>query len=189
MRDLSLTEILLAKSAMEKFMAQAGRTIKHYHVNNGRFAENGFINAVNGKYEKITFCGVGAHHQNGIIENKNKIFTTGGHTLFFHGRRMWPIMIDEMFWPFAIKAVDERLNSLQVDLIGQTPESILLGVEIEEMPVKSYHTLFFPKNVLDAHLQSSGGAGPPKWESRSWIVAYLGHLTFHAGNVALVWNP
>ena len=62
MRDLSLTETLIAKSAMEKVMAQTGRTGKHYHSNNGRFSDNGFINAVNGKYQKIKFCGVGAHH-------------------------------------------------------------------------------------------------------------------------------
>ena len=53
-------------------MAQAGRTVKHYHADNGRFDENGFIDAVNGKDQKITFCGVGAHHQIGIIENKIK---------------------------------------------------------------------------------------------------------------------
>ena len=67
MRDLSLPKTLIAKSAMERVMAQAGRTIKHYHAENGRCADNGFINAVNWKYHKITFCGVGAHHQNGII--------------------------------------------------------------------------------------------------------------------------
>ena len=82
-------------------------------------------------------------------------------------------MIDEIFWPFAIKAVAERMNSLQVDLTGQTPESILHGVEIEDIQVKSYHTIFCPTYVLDARLQSSGGAGPPKWEPRSRIGVYL----------------
>ena len=48
MRDLSPTETLLAKSAMEKVVAQAGRTVKHYHANNSRFADNGLIDAVNG---------------------------------------------------------------------------------------------------------------------------------------------
>ena len=67
MRDLSPTKTLLAKSAIEKVMEQAGRNVKHYHANNGRFAEYGFINAVNVKYQKIISCGVGAHHQNGII--------------------------------------------------------------------------------------------------------------------------
>ena len=137
-------------------MAQAGRTVKQYHGDNGRFSNNGFIDAVNGKDQKITFCGIGAHHQNGSIENKNKILTTGGHTFLLHRRRMWPNMTDEMLWPFAITSVSERLNRLQVVLAGQTPESILNGVEIEDIPVKSYHTLFCPTYVLDAHLQTSG---------------------------------
>ena len=106
-----------------------------------------------------------------------------------HGRRMWTNMIDEMLWPFAIKYVAERLNSLQVDLTGQTTESTLHGVEIEDIPVKSYHTLFCPTYVLDARRQNSRGAGPPKWEPRSQIGLYLGHSLVHAGNVALVWNP
>ena len=106
-----------------------------------------------------------------------------------NGKHMWPNMIDEMFWLFAIKAVSERLNSLQVDITGQTPESILNGVEIEDIPVKSYHTLFCPTYVLDARLQSSGGADPPKWEPRSRIVVYLVHSPFHSGNLALVCNP
>ena len=97
-------------------------------------------------------------------------------------------MIDDMFWPFAMKAVAERLNSLQVDTQGRTPESILHDIKVEEIPVKSFHTLFCPTYVLDARLQSAGGAGPPKWEPRSRIGVYLGHSPFHAGSVALVWN-
>ena len=77
MRELSLAETLLSKEAMEKLMAQAGRSIKHYHADNGRFAYNVFVDDVNIKSKKLTFCGVGVHHQNGIIENKNKVLTTG----------------------------------------------------------------------------------------------------------------
>ena len=60
---------------------------------------------------------------------------------------------------------------------------------MENIPVKSIHTLFIPIYVLDARLQNSGGAGPPKWEPRSRIGVYLGHSPFHAGSIALVWNP
>ena len=114
MQDFSLAETLLAKGAVEKVMAQAGPSIKHYHADNGRFADNGVVDAVNSKYQKLTFCGVVAHHQNGIIENKNKVLTTGARILLLHGIRMWTQMIDYMFWPFAMKAVAERLNSLQM---------------------------------------------------------------------------
>ena len=104
------------------------------------------------------------------------------------GKRMWPQIIDSMFWPFAMKAVSKRLNILQVDILGRKMGSILHSVEVKYIPVKSYNTLFCPTYVLDARLHIAGGAGPPKWELRSRIGVYLGHLTFQARIVALVWN-
>ena len=101
---------------------------------------------------------------------------------------MWLQMIDEMFWPFFIKYVSERHNILQLDHKGQTPNSILYGVDVEDIPVKSFHTLFFPIYAIDVRLQSSGRAGLPKWEPRSRIGVYLVHLPFHAGRMALVLN-
>ena len=38
--------------------------IKHYHADNGRFAEPSFRNDIVESGQRITFCGVGAHHQN-----------------------------------------------------------------------------------------------------------------------------
>ena len=94
MRSLSLAETLLAKAAMEKTIAQARQTVKHYHADNGRFADNG---AIDSKDQKITFCGIGAHHQNNIVENKNKLLTNGAQTLLLHGIRNWPQIVDKMF--------------------------------------------------------------------------------------------
>ena len=110
-------------------MAQAKRSVKHYQADNRRSADNGFVDAVNSKSQKLTFCGVGAHHQNSIIENRNKVLTTGARTLLLHCIRIWPQIIDDMFCPFEMKAVAKRLNILQVDILGQTPESYLHGVK------------------------------------------------------------
>ena len=139
--------------------------------------------------QTISFCGVGAHHQNGIVEGKNKILTQGARTLLLHGMRMWPLMITTMFWPFAIKAMAERMNKLHILSDGSTPESKLYGLDKNTIPVGSYHTLFCPIYVLDSRSQSAGAIGPPKWEPRSRIGIYLGHSPFHAGSVALVFNP
>ena len=103
--------------------------------------------------------------------------------------RMWPQMVDQMFWPFAIKAAAERINSLHIDTEGNTPESKFHGINIDNIPVKSYHTMFCPCYVLDSRLHNAGSIGPPKWEPRSKICVYLGHSPFHAGSVALVYNP
>ena len=81
------------------------------------------------------------------------------------------------------------MNSLHVNSEGQTPESIMYGIDLETIPVKNFHTLFCPVYVLDHRLQSAGGPGPPKWEPRSCIGVYLGHSPFHAECIALVFNP
>ena len=116
------TETLLVKAAWKKFLSQAGRRVKHYHTDNGRFSDNGFLFAVNSKYQKITFCGIGAHHKIGIVEDKNKIINQGSRTILLNGMCMWPQIINQMFCQFAFKDIAEMLNTLQVKIDGSTPE-------------------------------------------------------------------
>jgi hypothetical protein len=85
MRDFTVNETILAVKAFKKVMAQANCTDKHYHADNGAFAHKGFLDKVNRKDQKITFCAIRAHHQNGIIENKNKMLTLSARTLLLYG--------------------------------------------------------------------------------------------------------
>jgi hypothetical protein len=136
MWNFTLEETLQAKRAYEKVLAQAGRRAKHYHADNGRSSDRSLHQDVDDKGQSISFCGVGAHHQNGIIENRNKQLTLGARTLLMHGIRHWPQMVDTMFWPFAIKAMADRLNSLHMDDNGNTPESIMFEVNLDSIPVR-----------------------------------------------------
>lgn len=189
MRNFTLEETLMAKKAYEKVMAQAGWAVKAYRGDNGRFADAGWLQACNEKDQTPTYCGVGAHHQNGIIENRIKQLTNTARTLLLHAMRMWPGMIDTMFWPFALKAAADRINALHLNPDGKsTPESKLHNVELSDLPVKNFQTLFCPVYVLDHRLHQAGSIGPPKWEPRSRVGIYMGHSPFHAGNVALVFN-
>jgi hypothetical protein len=189
MCNFTINETLFAPKAFEKVLAQANWHVKHYHANNGALVHKSFMEEVNHKDQKITFCGVGGHHQNRIIENKNKMLTLSARMLLLHGMQLWPQMIDTMFWPFAFKAAVECHNCLSFNKDGQTPISILHGVTSKTITVKSFHTLFFPVYVLDSRAQSACGPGPPKWERCSHIGVYLGHSPFHAGRLALVFNP
>jgi hypothetical protein len=102
--------------------------------------------------------------------------------------RMGPQMVDKVFWPFAIKAAVERMNSLHIDTADHTPESKFYGVNIENIPVKTFCTMFCPCYILDSRLHNAGSIGPTKWEPRSNICVYLGHSPLHAGRVALFYN-
>ena len=99
---------------------------------------------------------------------------------------------------------DHLYDFLYVHLMQDfTVEETLLAVKAFEKTlakadrlVTHYHadngifaTFFCPVYVLDSRAQSAGGPGLPKWEPRCRIGVYLGHSPFHAGSVALVFNP
>jgi hypothetical protein len=68
MQDLTLDEFLLAKSSFEQLASKGGVTINSFHADIGCFADSGFQQAIKEADQKITYCAVGAHHQNGIVE-------------------------------------------------------------------------------------------------------------------------
>ena len=162
MRSLELSETLLAKQAFETIAACSGHFIWWYHEDNGRYASNGFLASINADNQTITFCGVGAHHQNGVIERQIRVVTEKDRTLLLHAQRHWPECVDTMLWPFAVKAAIDRLNNLQIDLDDNTPSSKFFGTSSKYINVDNYHVFVCPVYVLDSRLQS-GAIGPPKW--------------------------
>ncbi len=95
-------ETLLAKLAFEKLCAKVDYSDKHYQADNGCFSDNEFLAAWDNLNQTMEFCGVGAHHQNGTVKNRNKLLTQTSRVPLLHGMKMWPQMVDQMFWPFAI---------------------------------------------------------------------------------------
>jgi hypothetical protein len=109
----------------EQLCARADWSVKHYHADNGQFSDTAFLATCNNLNQTIEFFRLGAHHQNGIVENRNKEHTQGARVLLLHGMRMWPQMIDQMFWPFEIKATAKRINSPHINTEDNIPESHL----------------------------------------------------------------
>jgi len=109
-RYLTLDETLLAKTSFERHAHNGGVCIKSYCADNGRFADQGFRDAIDTSNQQITFCAVGAHHQNGIVDRRIKELMLIGRTLLLHAVRHWPGYITTMRWPFALKEATYRLN-------------------------------------------------------------------------------
>lgn len=137
---------------------------------------------------RITFCGVGAHHQNGITENAIKQLTIVSRTLLVHAQDHWHEYITTILWPFALKAAQDRLNQLNVGLDGKTPDMKFSGVAAMALSLRDFHTFGCPCYILDNKLQTNP-MGVPKWEPRARLGIYLGRSPAHDGNVALVLNP
>ncbi len=59
-------ETVEAKEAFKRFTSRHGVTIEHYNADNDCFADNLFHEAIQQSGQSITYCGIKAHHQNGI---------------------------------------------------------------------------------------------------------------------------
>jgi hypothetical protein len=110
MRDLTLDETLLARTSFGRHANEGRVTINSYHADHGRFADAGFQQAVKNSNQKITYCAVGAHHQNGIVEWRIKELTLISCTLLLHAKQHWPNYITMMLWSFVLKEAAYRLN-------------------------------------------------------------------------------
>ena len=77
-----------------------------------RVLNRGFKNDLNDKDQTITFCGVGAHHQNGIVESKNRILTEGARTLLLHVIRIWPQIIDTIILALCFQSYGREIEQI-----------------------------------------------------------------------------
>ena len=76
------------KWIFEKFAHGCGVTVCSYRADNGRLAEKAFRDECKLQEQSISFCPVGANHQNGIAEASIKQSTLGSRTIFIHAQRL-----------------------------------------------------------------------------------------------------
>ena len=131
------------------------------------------------------FCGVGAHHQNGIVENHIGLLTRWSRTSLLHAKRHWPEMITTILWPYALKAASQRYNQFHINKQGLSLEQRFLGSTFKPL-ITNRHPWGCPVFVLTDSARENKS---PKWDPRSRVGIYLGHNPTHPGSVALVLNP
>jgi hypothetical protein len=84
-----------AKHAFKKIAAEHGVCIHHYHCDNGFYANNAFKESCKSSRQRLTFCGVNAHFQNGIaiLESEQK--------QLLHAHAPWTAAVHIAPWPYA----------------------------------------------------------------------------------------
>ena len=137
--------------------------------------------------QTISFCAVGAHHQNGLVEREIRTMTEGSRANLLHAQRRWPNAIGPILWPYAWKDFEYKKNRLKLDAAGRSALNKFAKVDVKP-DLRDFHPFGCPVFVLDSRLQS-GASMIPKWEPRARVGVYLGHSPCHAGSVALVLNP
>lgn len=180
-------QTLEAKKGYQRFASSHGVTLKRFHADNGIFAEKVFRDDLDANDQAITFCAVGVHHQNGLVERHIQTLSRGARASLLHAKRHWDEAVGTILWPYAWKDFEEKYNNFHLNEKGESPLNLFSESEVKA-DLKNYHPFGCPVFVLDARMQS-GTIGVPKWEPRSRVGVYLGHSPCHAGSVALVLNP
>ena len=126
---MTTQETLDAKHAFECVAEQHVIHIRHSHCDNGRFANRAFMDDIHKASQTITFCGVVAHHQNGVAERHIRDITEIARTMLLHAAHRWPKTITSNLWPQALKHATNVRNALPRK--GKTcwkPSSLLSNV-------------------------------------------------------------
>jgi hypothetical protein len=143
-----------------------GVRIKHNHADNGRFEDNLFIKDIEEKGQTICFCGVGAHHQNGIAEKRIGDLQRKATTLLLHSQRRWPDAINKHLWTYTIRVANDSRNYSPTNENGICPMSRFC--EISSVPSKkNQHYFGCPTYVLRKELQDQRKIR--KWSARTRI--------------------
>jgi len=179
------TEAISAKHHFELLASSYNRRIKRYHTDKGVFASKAFRDSCLLAKQLINFCGVDAHHQNGIAERYIWTITEHARSMLIHAMIHWPEIIKESFWPYAIQLAVDIHNSTPTDS-GLSPLEIFSGTTSSSNPLVNFHPFGCPIFVLEPTLHQNHKI--PKWKPRLRMGVYLGHSPDHALSIPLVFS-
>jgi hypothetical protein len=183
--DDSAAETTLAKQAFEKFAAKHGVHILHYHCDNRQFADNAWKQSCKTSCQRLTFCGVNAHFQNGIAEPAIQDLLESARKQLLHARACWPAAVHFALRPYVLRNAVLLHNSLPV-LEDETSRLELFSSIRVGCNMKHVHTFACPVFALQNALAS--GKLLPRWSPCAGLGLNLGPSPTHARNVYLVLN-
>ena len=176
------------RKLLKRYASLKGVRIQHYHVENGHFADKGFVNHCQDENQTLTYCGVNAYFQNGVAEKKVRDLQEKTWTCLLYAMHKWPRMIIANLWPYALRYVNHVANATPNKGEEITPLEKFSSVSVAPK-LRHFHSFGCPAYVLDNALQSGHGQGLPKWSSRSRLGVYLGASPNHARSVAWILSP
>ena len=183
--SLTVEETIKAKKSFEAYASSKGVKIKHYHADNGRFADKKFVLEVEKEGQTLSFCAAHAHFQNGKAEKRIRDLQEQARKVLLHSISKWPKASSTHLWPYALRHVNDIRNNIPNKSDGSSPVQRFTGVEVQTK-MKTFHTFGCPVYSLNTKLQNNQSI--PKWEPRAQVGLYLGNSPRHARSVSLVLN-
>ena len=124
--------------------------------------------------QTISFCGVNAHHQNGLAEKAIRDLQEQGWKSLLHAKARWSQAIHTSLWPYAL-----RMACYVSNMIPISPGSTKSRLEkFARVQVKHTHTFGCPVFALQSAV--AAGKSIPKCDARARMGVYVGPSPRHA---------
>ena len=133
-------ETVQPKITFEWYSEERGVPILHYHADNVRFADNGFIENCQLKNQCLTYCSINVHFQNGIAEKKIQDLQEATRTSLRFALHKWPHMLSIHLWPYAMHMANEIMISTPTKDSDKSPQELFSWVNVSPK-IKHFHTI------------------------------------------------
>eukprot|EP00804_Cyclotella_cryptica_P007267 CCRYP_017868-RA/>CCRYP_017868-RA protein AED:0.22 eAED:0.06 QI:0/0/0/1/1/1/2/0/1188 len=185
--SLTSSDTVRGKLLLEREAADVNVKIKSIHTDNGVFNSKEFREHCSSLNQKLSFSGVGAHHQNGVAENAICTISNMARANMIHASLRWPERSLLDLWPFAMSYAIWVHNRLPPHGHGLSPDELWSSTKSTHSDLSRAHVFGCPVYVLEPALQD--GKKIPKWDSRARQGIFVGFSSEHSSLVPLIFNP
>ena len=121
-------------------------------TDNGIFKANAFVKHIHESNQKIRYCGVNAHHQNGVAERAIRTVSEISRALLLNASFKWKEGVYSSLWPMVVDYANFIYNNL-LNESGVSPNDLYTGSSSPPHKLKGMHMWGCPVYVLDPKLQ------------------------------------
>ena len=154
MTSVTSQEILYAKECFERVCFWHNVFVEHYHCDNGRFADEAFIDDITKKGQTISYCAAYAHFQNGKAEKAIQDVQDMARTMLLHAKARWPDAIHLSLWPYAMRMAIHIMNHLPDEADGSSRIEKFSRVEVQAK-MQHFHTFGCPVYALTPEAENA----------------------------------
>ena len=150
------------------------------------FTAQQFVDEIHKNEQRLTFSGVGAHHQNGVAERAIGTIVRRARTQLLHAQLRWSEQTPTSLWPMSMLHAVFLQNVMPNMETGLSPDELFSRTTSDHRELLNLHPRGCPVHVLMLTVQD--GKKLPKWQPRARRGQFMGWLPMHASSVALVRN-
>ena len=184
--SLRASETIESKRKYEKTLLNFGHEVKGYLGDNGVYKSNEFRNELRLRGQEIEFCGLGAHHQNGIAKRAIRTVSESARTMMLHASIHWPGTVTLDLWSMDVEYATYLYNVMPNMQTNTAPIGLLTGSRMTGVEIRNSRVWGCPAYVLDPKIQD--GNKLPRWIPRARQGQFMGRSRVHAATVGLIQN-